>query len=39
VIVSTSTLVLVACFSILVMFDALFYLLYVLLYDHRQHAV
>jgi hypothetical protein len=38
-IVSTSTLVLEAYFNLLVMFDALFYLLYVFLYDRRQHGV
>jgi hypothetical protein len=32
-------LVLEACFSLLVMFDVLFYLLYVFLHDRRQRAV
>jgi hypothetical protein len=31
-------LVLEACLSLLVMFDALFYLLHVFLYDRRQRA-
>jgi hypothetical protein len=34
-----STLVLEACFSVLVMFDVWFYLLHVFLYDRRQHGV
>jgi hypothetical protein len=38
-IVSTSTLVLEACFSLLVMFDVLFYLLHVFLHDRRQRVV
>jgi hypothetical protein len=38
-IVSTSTLVLAACFSLLVMFDVLFYSLHVFLHDRRQNVV
>jgi hypothetical protein len=38
-IVSTSTLVLEACFSILVMFDVMFYLLHIFLHDRRHRAI